>query len=119
MRPRGIVRDSHAVDSDRVDKFTACAGCAEHCALVTGICMPGAVPESGTGYLQSICDAGRADKTTHYFFTAGAIQCLTADDKLNAQGSGQDIDDPPLRVLGRRRPVIEAQQETIVTKKRG
>jgi hypothetical protein len=47
--------------------------------------MPGAVPESGTGYHAIHMLTPETDRTTHYFFTAVRFNVLTAVDELNAQ----------------------------------
>ena len=55
----------------RVDKFTRMRWMPpSNLRLVTGICMPGAVPESGTGYHAIHMLTPETDRTTHYFFTA-------------------------------------------------
>src|SRR5262249_45818941 len=71
---------------DRVDKFTRMGGMPpSNLRLVTGICMPGAAPESGTGYHAIHMLTPESDKTTHYFFPAVRFNVMTGDDALNAQ----------------------------------
>jgi vanillate O-demethylase monooxygenase subunit len=81
--------------------------------LLTGICNPGAKPESGTGYHAVHLLTPETDRTTHYFFTAVRYNVQTTDDQLN-----RDIQD---KIAKMRRfafeeqdaPVIEAQQRAI------
>jgi len=99
---------------DKVDKFTRMRWMPPcNLRLVTGICMPGAVPESGTGYHAIHMLTPESDKTTHYFFTAVRFNVLTADEKLNA--SIQDKISTTRRFAFEEQdaPVIEAQQEII------
>jgi vanillate O-demethylase monooxygenase subunit len=99
---------------DKVDKFTRMRWMPpSNLRLVTGICMPGAVPESGTGYHAIHMLTPESDKTTHYFFTAVRFNVLTADEKLNA--SIQDKISTTRRFAFEEQdaPVMEAQQEII------
>ena len=99
---------------ERVDKFTSIRWMAPSTLrLVTGICLPGAKPETGTGYHAIHLLTPESDRSTHYFFTAVRFNVMTADDTLNAE-----IQDK----IGKMRrfafeeqdaPVIEAQQEII------
>jgi phenylpropionate dioxygenase-like ring-hydroxylating dioxygenase large terminal subunit len=98
----------------RIDKFTRMRWMPpSNLRLVTGICLPDAAPESGTGYHAIHMLTPETDRTTHYFFTAVRFNVLTADDSLNAQ-----IQE---RIAKARRhafeqedaPVIEAQQQII------
>src|SRR5712664_1509289 len=99
---------------DRVDKFTRMRWMAPSTLrLVTGICMPGAVPESGTGYHAIHMLTPESDKTTHYFFTAVRFNVLTADDKLNAQIQDKISTTRRFAFEEQDAPVIEAQQEII------
>jgi phenylpropionate dioxygenase-like ring-hydroxylating dioxygenase large terminal subunit len=101
---------------DRVDKFTRMRWMAPSTLrLVTGICMPGAVPESGTGYHAIHMLTPESDKTTHYFFTAVRFNVLTADDKLNAQIQDKISTTRRFAFEEQDAPVIEAQQEIIDT----
>jgi vanillate O-demethylase oxygenase-like protein len=99
---------------DRVDKFTRMRWMAPSTLrLVTGICMPGAMPESGTGYHAIHMLTPESDKTTHYFFTAVRFNVLTADDKLNAQIQDKISTTRRFAFEEQDAPVIEAQQEII------
>jgi vanillate O-demethylase monooxygenase subunit len=98
----------------RIDKFTRMRWMPPSTLrLITGICLPKALPESGTGYHAIHMLTPETKGTTHYFFTAVRFNVLTADDALNAQ-----IQD---RIATARRfafeqedaPVIEAQQQII------
>jgi phenylpropionate dioxygenase-like ring-hydroxylating dioxygenase large terminal subunit len=81
--------------------------------LVTGICMPGAVPESGTGYHAIHMLTPESDKTTHYFFTAVRFNVLTADEELNARIQDKISTTRRFAFEEQDAPVIEAQQEII------
>jgi phenylpropionate dioxygenase-like ring-hydroxylating dioxygenase large terminal subunit len=99
---------------DRVDKFTRMRWMPpSNLRLVTGICMPGAVPESGTGYHAIHMLTPESDKTTHYFFTAVRFNVLTADDGLNAQIQDKISTTRRFAFEEQDAPVIEAQQEII------
>jgi vanillate O-demethylase monooxygenase subunit len=99
---------------DRVDKFTRMRWMAPSTLrLVTGICMPGAVPESGTGYHAIHMLTPESDKTTHYFFTAVRFNVLTADDVLNAQIQDKISTTRRFAFEEQDAPVIEAQQQII------
>jgi phenylpropionate dioxygenase-like ring-hydroxylating dioxygenase large terminal subunit len=98
----------------RVDKFTSMRWMApSNLRLVTGICMPGAVPESGTGYHAIHMLTPESDKTTHYFFTAVRFNVLTPDDKVNAQIQDKISTMRRFAFEEQDAPVIEAQQEII------
>jgi vanillate O-demethylase monooxygenase subunit len=99
---------------ERVDKFTSMRWMAPSTLrLVTGICQPGAAPETGTGYHAVHILTPETERTTHYFFTAVRYNVMTADEALN-----REIQDK----IGRMRrhafededaPMIEAQQRII------
>jgi vanillate O-demethylase monooxygenase subunit len=99
---------------ERVDKFTRMRWMApSNLRLLTGICMPGAVPESGTGYHAIHMLTPESDKTSHYFFTAVRFNVLTADDRLNAQIQDKISTTRRFAFEEQDAPVIEAQQEMI------
>lgn len=99
---------------DRIDKFTRMRWMApSNLRLVTGICMPGAVPESGTGYHAIHMLTPESDRTTHYFFTAVRFNVLTSDDQLNAQIQDKISTTRRFAFEEQDAPVIEAQQEII------
>src|SRR5260221_11633112 len=99
---------------ERVDKFTRMRWMAPSTLrLVTGICMPGPVPDSGTGYHAIHMLTPESDKTTHYFFTAVRFNVLTADDRLNAQIQDKISTIRRFAFEEQDAPVIEAQQEMI------
>jgi vanillate O-demethylase monooxygenase subunit len=75
--------------------------------------MPGAVPESGTGYHAIHLLTPESDKTTHYFFTAVRFNVLTADDELNAQIQNKISTTRRFAFEEQDAPVIEAQQRII------
>ena len=98
----------------RVDKFTSMRWMApSNLRLVTGICMPGAVPESGTGYHAIHMLTPESDRTTHYFFTAVRFNVLTPDDEVNAQIQDKISTTRRFAFEEQDAPVIEAQQEII------
>ncbi|MPZ37773.1 MAG: Rieske 2Fe-2S domain-containing protein [Rhizobiales bacterium] len=99
---------------ERVDKFTRMRWMPpSNLRLVTGICMPGAVPESGTGYHAIHMLTPETDKTTHYFFTAVRFNVLTPDDQVNAQIQDKIATTRRFAFEEQDAPVIEAQQEII------
>jgi vanillate O-demethylase monooxygenase subunit len=99
---------------ERVDKFTRMRWMApSNLRLVSGICMPGAVPESGTGYHAIHMLTPESDRSTHYFFTAVRFNVLTAGDKLNAQIQEKIATTRRFAFEEQDAPVIEAQQEII------
>jgi phenylpropionate dioxygenase-like ring-hydroxylating dioxygenase large terminal subunit len=99
---------------ERVDKFTRMRWMApSNLRLLTGICMPGAVPESGTGYHAIHMLTPESDNTSHYFFTAVRFNVLTADDRLNAQIQDKISTTRRFAFEEQDAPVIEAQQEMI------
>ena len=81
--------------------------------LVTGICMPGAVPESGTGYHAIHMLTPESDRTTHYFFTAVRFNVLTPDDEMNRKIQDKISTMRRFAFEEQDAPVIEAQQEVI------
>ena len=98
----------------RVDKFTRMRWMPpSNLRLVTGICMPGAVPESGTGYHAIHMLTPESDATTHYFFTAVRFNVLTADEALNAQIQEKISTTRRFAFEEQDAPVIEAQQQLI------
>src|SRR5260221_8978016 len=99
---------------ERVDKFTRMRWMAPcNLRLLTGICAPGAVPESGTGYHAIHMLTPETDRTTHYFFTAARFNVLTSDDDLNAQIQDKISTTRRFAFEEQDAPVIEAQQEII------
>jgi vanillate O-demethylase monooxygenase subunit len=99
---------------DRVDKFTRMRWMPpSNLRLLTGICMPQAIPESGTGYHAIHMLTPESDKTTHYFFTAVRFNVLTADDQLNARIQDKISTTRRFAFEEQDAPVIEAQQAMI------
>jgi vanillate O-demethylase monooxygenase subunit len=98
----------------RVDKFTRMRWMPpSNLRLVTGICLPKATPESGTGYHAIHMLTPETDRTTHYFFTAVRFNVLTSDDVLNAQIQDKISTTRRFAFEEQDAPVIEAQQEII------
>ncbi|HEY2186446.1 MAG TPA: aromatic ring-hydroxylating dioxygenase subunit alpha [Xanthobacteraceae bacterium] len=99
---------------DRVDKFTRMRWMPpSNLRLVTGICMPGAIPETGTGYHAIHMLTPESDKTTHYFFTAVRFNVMTPDDRINAEIQNKIATTRRFAFEEQDAPVIEAQQELL------
>jgi vanillate O-demethylase monooxygenase subunit len=100
----------------KVDKFTRMRWMPpSNLRLVTGICKPGAVPESGTGYYAIHMLTPESDRTTHYFFTAVRFNVMTAGDQLNMQIQDKIATTRRFAFEEQDAPVIEAQQRVIDT----
>ena len=98
----------------KVDKFTEMRWMAPSTMrLISGVCMPDATKESGSGYHAIHLLTPETDETTHYFFTAVRFGVFTEGEELN-----KNIQD---KIAATRRfafeeqdaPVIEAQQRII------
>jgi phenylpropionate dioxygenase-like ring-hydroxylating dioxygenase large terminal subunit len=99
---------------EKVDKFTRMRWMAPSTMrLLTGICKPGAVWESGTGYHAIHMLTPETDRTTHYFFTAVRFNVQTTDDALNRQIQDKISTMRRFAFEEQDAPVIEAQQEII------
>ncbi|MGP0090893.1 MAG: Rieske 2Fe-2S domain-containing protein [Xanthobacteraceae bacterium] len=99
---------------ERVDKFTRMRWMPpSNLRLLTGICLRGAIPESGTGYHAIHMLTPESDRTTHYFFTAVRFNVLTADEQTNAQIQEKISTTRRFAFEEQDAPVIEAQQEII------
>jgi vanillate O-demethylase monooxygenase subunit len=99
---------------NRVDKFTRMRWMAPSTMrLLTGICMPGATYESGTGYHAIHMLTPESDRTTHYFFTAVRFNVMTSDAKLNAEIAEKISSTRRFAFEEQDAPVIEAQQRII------
>jgi phenylpropionate dioxygenase-like ring-hydroxylating dioxygenase large terminal subunit len=99
---------------NRVDKFTRMRWMAPSTMrLLTGICMPGATYETGTGYHAIHMLTPESDRTTHYFFTAVRFNVMTSDAKLNAEIAEKISSTRRFAFEEQDAPVIEAQQRTI------
>src|SRR5262249_55114802 len=99
---------------NRVDKFTRMRWMPpSNLQLLTGICAPGAVPESGTGYHAIHMLTPESDQTTHYFFTAVRFNVLTPDDEINARIHAKISTTGRFAFEEQDAPVIEAQQRII------
>jgi vanillate O-demethylase monooxygenase subunit len=98
----------------RVDKFTSMRWMPPSTMrLLTGICTPGAVPESGTGYHAIHMLTPESERTTHYFFTAVRFNVQTADEALNRQIQDKISTTRRFAFEVQDAPVIEAQQAII------
>jgi phenylpropionate dioxygenase-like ring-hydroxylating dioxygenase large terminal subunit len=98
----------------KVDKFTRMRWMPpSNLQLLTGICMPRAMPESGTGYHAIHMLTPESDRTTHYFFTAVRFNVMTADDQLNMQIQDKISATRRFAFEEQDAPVIEAQQRII------
>jgi len=99
---------------DRVDKYTKIRWMAPSTLrLVTGICLPGANPETGTGYHAIHLLTPESDRTTHYFFTAVRYNVMTTDDKLNREIQDKIAKMRRFAFEEQDAPVIEAQQRIV------
>jgi vanillate O-demethylase monooxygenase subunit len=99
---------------DKVDKFTRMRWMAPSTMrLLTGICTPGAAPESGTGYQAIHMLTPETDRTTHYFFTAVRFNVQTTDDALNREIQDKISTTRRFAFEEQDAPVIEAQQQII------
>ena len=99
---------------DKVDKFTKMRWMAPSTLrLVTGICLPGAEPETGTGYHAIHLLTPESDRSTHYFFTAVRFNVMTSDDKLNREIQEKIAKMRRFAFEEQDAPVIEAQQDAI------
>ena len=99
---------------DRVDKYTSIRWMAPSTLrLVTGICLPGASPETGTGYHAIHLLTPESDRTTHYFFTAVRYNVMTTDEKLNREIQDKIAKMRRFAFEEQDAPVIEAQQRII------
>jgi vanillate O-demethylase monooxygenase subunit len=98
----------------KIDKFTSMRWMPpSNMRLVTGICTPGAVPESGTGYHAIHMLTPETDRTTHYFFTAVRFNVQTSDETLNRQIQDKISTVRRFAFEEQDAPVIEAQQAII------
>ena len=112
--PPGLFAILMPAHPPRVDKFTRMRWMPpSNLRLVTGICLPDAAPESGTGYHAIHMLTPETDRTTHYFFTAVRFNVLTADDALNAQIQERIATARRFAFEQEDAPVIEAQQRII------
>jgi vanillate O-demethylase monooxygenase subunit len=99
---------------DKVDKFTRMRWMAPSTMrLLTGICVPGAEWESGTGYHAIHMLTPESDRTTHYFFTAVRFNVKTTDEALNRQIQDKISTTRRFAFEEQDAPVIEAQQQII------
>jgi phenylpropionate dioxygenase-like ring-hydroxylating dioxygenase large terminal subunit len=98
----------------RCDKYTSIRWMAPSTLrLMTGICEPGAKPESGTGYHAVHLLTPETDRTTHYFFTAVRYNVKTTDEKLNLEIQDKIAKMRRFAFEEQDAPVIEAQQRII------
>lgn len=73
-------------ESKRVDKWNRIRWTAPcNMLLYSGICMPGAARETGTGYYGIHFLTPETQSTTHYHFTAARWNVLTTGDEENAE----------------------------------
>src|SRR5499427_4784975 len=99
---------------EKVDKFTRMRWMAPSTMrLLTGICVPGAVPENGTGYHAIHMLTPESDRTTHYFFTAVRFNVKTTDEALNREIQDKISTTRRFAFEEQDAPVIEAQQQII------
>ncbi len=98
----------------KVDKFTRIRWMAPSTMrLVTGVCVPGSTPESGSGYHAVHLLTPETDATTHYFFTAVRFGVFSKGDELNKQIQEKVAATRRFAFEEQDAPVIEAQQRII------
>ena len=99
---------------DIVDKFSFIKWMAPSTLrLFAGICLPGAAPESGSGYHAIHLLTPETDRTTHYFFTAVRFGVYSKGDELNRQIQEKVAATRRFAFEEQDAPVIEAQQRFI------
>ena len=99
---------------EKVDKFTRMRWMPPcNLRLMTGICKPGADPQTGTGYHAIHMLTPESDRTTHYFFTAVRFNVMTTDDALNREIQDKIAKMRRFAFEEQDAPVIEAQQQAI------
>jgi vanillate O-demethylase monooxygenase subunit len=98
----------------RVDKFTRIRWMAPSTLrLISSICLPGASPDSGTGYHAIHLLTPESDRTTHYFFTAVRFNVMTTDENVNLQIQEKISSTRRFAFEEQDAPMIEAQQQMI------
>jgi vanillate O-demethylase monooxygenase subunit len=98
----------------KVDKYTRIRWMAPSTLrLVSGVCLPGAAPESGSGYHAIHLLTPETDRTTHYFFTAVRFGVFSKGDELNKQIQEKVATTRRFAFEEQDAPVIEAQQRLI------
>jgi phenylpropionate dioxygenase-like ring-hydroxylating dioxygenase large terminal subunit len=99
---------------DKVDKFTEMRWMAPSTLrLVSGVCLPGASKDSGSGYHAIHLLTPETDRTTHYFFTAVRFGVFSKGDELNRQIQEKIAATRRFAFEEQDAPVIEAQQRII------
>jgi vanillate O-demethylase monooxygenase subunit len=99
---------------DKVDKFTEMRWMAPSTLrLISGVCVPGAGREAGSGYHAIHLLTPETDRTTHYFFTAVRFGVYSKGDELNRQIQGKIAETRRFAFEEQDAPVIEAQQRII------
>jgi phenylpropionate dioxygenase-like ring-hydroxylating dioxygenase large terminal subunit len=99
---------------DKVDKFTQMRWMAPSTMrLISGVCLPGASKESGSGYHAIHMLTPETDCTTHYFFTAVRFGVFSKGDELNRQIQEKIAATRRFAFEEQDAPVIEAQQRII------
>jgi len=98
----------------KVDKFTQMRWMAPSTMrLISGVCLPGATQESGSGYHAIHLLTPETDRTTHYFFTAVRFGVFSTGDELNRQIQEKVAATRRFAFEEQDAPVIEAQQRII------
>lgn len=99
---------------DQVDKFTEMRWMAPSTLrLISGVCLPGAAKDSGSGYHAIHLLTPETDRTTHYFFTAVRFGVFSKGDELNRQIQEKIAAMRRFAFEEQDAPVIEAQQRII------
>ena len=98
----------------KVDKFTRIRWMAPSTMrLISGVCLPGAAQESGSGYHAVHLLTPETDRTTHYFFTAVRFGVFSKGDELNKTIQEKVAATRRFAFEEQDAPVIEAQQHNI------
>jgi vanillate O-demethylase monooxygenase subunit len=99
---------------DKVDKFTEMRWMAPSTLrLISGVCVPGATREAGSGYHAIHLLTPETDRTTHYFFTAVRFGVFSQGEELNRQIQAKIAETRRFAFEEQDAPVIEAQQRII------
>jgi vanillate O-demethylase monooxygenase subunit len=99
---------------DKVDKFTEMRWMAPSTLrLISGVCVPGAGREAGSGYHAIHLLTPETDRTTHYFFTAVRFGVYSKGDELNRQIQGKIAETRRFAFEEQDAPMIRAQQQAL------
>lgn len=110
----GLFRILVPYELPRVDKWNTIRWNAPGVMLLrSGVCSPGADPESGTGYYGIHLLTPETERSTLYHFTAVRWNVLTKDPATNAEIKEKLTRTRRFAFADQDAPMIEAQQRTI------